>query len=173
MPFSSDAIANAFLAEAKRNDERLTPMKLQKLAYFAHGWFLAIENKPFVNEPIQAWKYGPVIQSIYHEFKESGNSEIDQRAHDTCYVEGEIRIYEPAFKDEGEKSGIREAYGNAVVKKIWEMYGDHTAMELSNATHAKGTPWRQVYDRFDGDIPNGVTIPDDMIQRYFAERLNK
>ena len=171
MPFSSDAIANAFLAKAESNDELLTPMKLQKLAYFAHGWFLAIESKPFVNEPIQAWKYGPVIQSLYHEFKEFGNSGIDRRAQDTRYIEGQLRICNPVFEDEKEKSDISVEFGNAVVEKMWEMYGGHTAVELSNATHAKGTPWRQIYDRFNGNIPMGITTSSDLIEAYFKERL--
>jgi uncharacterized phage-associated protein len=62
MPYPAAAIANEFIKVAKRNGVLLTPMKLQKLVYFAHGWYLALLGKPLINEPVEAWKFGPVIQ---------------------------------------------------------------------------------------------------------------
>ena len=172
MAFTADAIANALLDVAKRNGEKLTPMKLQKLAYFSHGWFLAIEGKPFVNEPIYAWKFGPVIQSIYHEFKGFGESEIDRNAREVRFKNGSVDYYEPQFETEP-GAGIQAAFGRALVDRMWDLYGHRSAIQLSNATHAKGTPWRQIHDRFCGSIPLGVKIPDDMIRTYFADHLKK
>lgn len=172
MAFSADAIANAFLDIAEEAGSALTPMKLQKLAYFAHGWFWAIEDKPFVNEPIYAWKYGPVIQSMYHEFKEFGDSSILRRAQEARFKSGRIEVFSPRFEDET-RSEIPPEYGNALAKHIWKMYGGHTAIELSNATHSVGTPWRQIYDQFNGNIPQGIKIPDELIKNYFRARLKQ
>lgn len=55
-------------------------MHLQKLTYFAHGWYIAFNDQeqiqPLINEPFQAWEYGPVCSSIYHEFKGFGCNAI-------------------------------------------------------------------------------------------------
>jgi len=44
-------------------------MKLQKLVYYAHGWHLALNNEPLIDEQVECWQYGPVISSLFHEFK--------------------------------------------------------------------------------------------------------
>ena len=56
----------------------VSPMKLQKLVYFAHGWHLAIHNRPLVNEQVEAWKFGPVFSDLYHQIKSFGNEKIDR-----------------------------------------------------------------------------------------------
>lgn len=70
------AIANYFIELAKNDDNLVSPMKLQKLVYFAHGWCLALADKPLINEKVEAWQYGPVVGSLYREFKKYGNEGI-------------------------------------------------------------------------------------------------
>lgn len=63
-------IANFFLWNAdKEGIKDMTPMKLIKLVYISYAWSLAIYQNKLFNERIEAWRYGPVIPSIYHEFK--------------------------------------------------------------------------------------------------------
>ncbi|QLH42366.1 MAG: DUF4065 domain-containing protein [Coxiellaceae bacterium] len=57
-------------------------MKLAKLIYVAHGWSLALNDVPLIDEAVQAWKFGPVIESVYHEFKHFGNDVINSLAID-------------------------------------------------------------------------------------------
>jgi len=68
MPLPSAAVANYFLDLGLRESIPITPLKLQKLVYFAHGWYLGFTGEPLLNEGIQAWEYGPVIPSLYHDF---------------------------------------------------------------------------------------------------------
>ena len=44
-------------------------MKMQKLVYLAHGWHLAIHDRPLISENFEAWPYGPVEEDLYHIFK--------------------------------------------------------------------------------------------------------
>jgi uncharacterized phage-associated protein len=70
------AVARYFINKSAETGVELTPMKLIKLVYLAHGWYLGIKGEALINEEIQAWKYGPVIESLYHAFKRYGNKQI-------------------------------------------------------------------------------------------------
>lgn len=70
-------VANFFLDKAEEEGIRITQLKLMKLIYLAYGWYKAITHKKLFEEPIQAWRHGPVIESIYHEFKHFKKNVID------------------------------------------------------------------------------------------------
>ncbi|MFQ5632018.1 MAG: Panacea domain-containing protein, partial [bacterium] len=57
--YDSRLIANYFIDFARKDGVAISPMKLQKLVYFAHGYYLAITGQPLIEEEIQAWRYGP------------------------------------------------------------------------------------------------------------------
>ncbi len=45
----------------------VTPLKLQKLLYYCQGYALALTGKPLFPEPVEAWRYGPVVDlSLIH-----------------------------------------------------------------------------------------------------------
>ena len=59
---SSGAIANYFLDRGEGEDILISPMKVIKLSYLAHGWYLAFtDNNTLVNEDVEAWDHGPVF----------------------------------------------------------------------------------------------------------------
>ena len=78
--YSAKAIANYFLDKADEESISLTPMKIIKLVYIAHGWYLALTDKPLIKDYVEAWTYGPVIPDLYHEFKKYGNRPIQEYA---------------------------------------------------------------------------------------------
>jgi uncharacterized phage-associated protein len=81
MAYEAKAVANHFLDLAQDSRGTLSPMKIQKLVYFSHGWHLSINNgRALIDEAVQAWTYGPVIPSLYHEFKKYGNGPITSPA---------------------------------------------------------------------------------------------
>ncbi|MCC7437458.1 MAG: DUF4065 domain-containing protein [Armatimonadetes bacterium] len=78
-PYDSRIVGNSFLDIALKDGTALTPMKLLKLVYIAHGWHLGIMGKPLISDEVQAWKYGPVIPKLYSRalsLRNSGNMEI-------------------------------------------------------------------------------------------------
>ena len=161
--YSAIRVGNALIDEAAREGSRVSPMKLQKLAYYAHGWQLAIEGVALIDEGVEAWQYGPVVKSLYHEFKGLGSKEIERRGVTRQFVDNDFVTHEPTMGSD------HAAY--PLIEKIWMVYGKYTAVQLSNATHAEGTPWREVSDRFEGDIPPNVKIPDEIICEHFKKRL--
>lgn len=142
-------IAAYFLERAREEKKTLTPMQIQKLVYFAHGWHLAIEGMPLLDEQVEAWQYGPVIPSLYHEFKHCGARPIE-------YIP--IRQFDPA---DGLKS---------ILDRVWEVYGGFTGSQLSAMTHKQGSPWFQVVrEQYrDKHIPMGTDIPREKIEMHFT-----
>ena len=165
-PFSSKAVANFLLDLASAQGEQLTPMKLQKLVYYAHGWCLALTGKPLINEAIQAWSFGPVVRSLYEEFREFGANPIMRPAMEYVHLgelDGEFR--RPSLDDE---TGADVDFAKKLLKRIWEVYGRYSAVQLSNMTHAPSTAWHRVYKFYGEKIPKYATIPDEWIREEFA-----
>jgi len=161
MPYPAIAVANEFLAIAKQRGETLTPLKVQKLVYFAHGWCLALTGEALIRESVQAWQYGPVIPCIYHELKEVGHGPI--RGFVPDLVDEDSRIYfKTQFLSDFPETDERKA-AQEIVARVFSEYGKFSAIQLSNATHLAGTPWEQVYREGKRSAP----IPNDTIKAYF------
>lgn len=157
------AIANYFIELAKNDDNLVSPMKLQKLVYFAHGWCLALANKPLINEKVEAWQYGPVVGSLYREFKKYGNEGITSPVVELKHL-GDFKFANviPTVEDEDTKK---------LLNKIWEIYGGYTGWQLSNATHLEGTPWSEIWGK-DG-VPSNTDIPDEKIRDFFKKQMEE
>jgi uncharacterized phage-associated protein len=156
MAESAKAVANAFLDIARTHGTTLTPMKLQKLIFFAHGWNLAIYDEPLIADSIEAWRFGPVIPSLYREFRNVGGGAITERASDFDFANFDIVV--PELDPSDKRTRL-------LLEKVWEKYGGLTAIQLSNMTHLDGTPWAVA--RAGDRTSNNVPISDDSIKQYF------
>lgn len=156
-PYDTLAVANYFLEKARGQGQGIDPMKLQKLVYYAHGWHLAITGKPLIDEPVEAWPYGPVIPSLYHEFKHYGRQPIGSLA---TRFDG-VEFVAPCLS-----SGDHETA--AILSRIWETYGRLTGVQLSNLSHEDGSPWQITWDRAEKmGKRRGVDIDDELIKSHF------
>jgi uncharacterized phage-associated protein len=160
MPYSAASVANEFLSHSFRDKRPITPMKMQKLVYFAHGYTLVECDRPLVDEAFEAWKFGPVLPSLYHECKKYGNRPIRVYLHDFDYRR-ESRTPAPP-PDHPRKIEI--------IKFVWVTYGPETAEGLSDWTHVKGGPWDQITSG-GMDIPRNKDIPNEAIKKYFLENM--
>lgn len=148
--YSALTIADEILRIAKRQGKTLTPMQLVKLTYIAHGWALVILGRDLFSDRIEAWKYGPVIPSLYRATKHHGRNPIPHKLIDDS---------KPSSVDEDTRNFLED-----VVSK----YGDLSGYALSSLTHKVGTPWDCVYK--DGVM--NIEIPDDLIKRHYQEKLD-
>jgi len=147
-------IADYFIS-SHPDDIQLTPMKIIKLVYIAHGWHLGLTGKPLIDEKPQAWKFGPVIPSLYRRFKHFKASKVlrDDNIPPSPPLDENIQ----AFLD-----------------KIWEVYGDNDGVALSSKTHKAGTPWSKTWAKVMEDpFKNNLEIPDDLIEAHYKSlKLN-
>jgi uncharacterized phage-associated protein len=162
MGYSAKAVANAFLQIAANHEAALSPLKLQKLVYIAHGWHLAIQGDILVSDEFaEAWQYGPVFPSLYHEFKSAGKGAITKRATEFEIAEGpelDVLIVEPTVPSEDQATWD-------LLAKVWDVYGKFSGLALSDITHQPNTPWQETWSQNGGR--RNADIDNDLIKRHY------
>jgi uncharacterized phage-associated protein len=156
MAYSAMAVANAFVSRAKAGELRnLTPMKLQKLLFFAQSWHLARNDEPLVDEFFCRWQYGPVIPSLYHEFKEYGAAAISTYGGHIVERNGEMVKVRPIVSDSDVATW-------ELIDEIISIYGAYSGSQLSAITHEKGSAWAET------GTPDGDPISNADLAHYIA-----
>ena len=140
MARSSLDIANAFLALSEPDKgDIISNLKLQKLLYYAQGYYLALYEERLFNEDLYAWQYGPVVQEIYHEFKGYGSGAIDVPSD-----------FDFASLSEKELELIND---------VNSLYGQYSAVKLMEMTHNEA-PWQ--------NTALNQVISDKLLRDYFV-----
>lgn len=138
-------IANFFVDLAnKTDDDYITNLKLNKLLYFAQGVSLARTDKPLFEDSIEAWKFGPVIPSIYKKYKDLGKmpiQETDTHYSSEVFTNQEINILIDVMRE----------------------FGIYTGGKLVTLTHAPDTPWSKSFNN------NEKIISNEAIKDYFKK----
>jgi len=128
-------VANNILNDGFEKGYRISPMKLQKLLYFVYKKYLQNTGKPLFDEYFEVWQHGPVLPSVYYEFKGASRGYIDRYAY---FGDSVIRLVSESHED------VYAAL-NYVLDKYWW----YSATELSGMTHRDGTAWSQSLARSD------------------------
>jgi len=139
-------IADWFLTQATAKGTPLRHMKLQKMVYFAYGWYYAYFDQPLFGETIYAWRHGPVVKELYDQFKSfKGNPIIHRTA-----PKGIDTSVEP------------------LLDSVWRAYEPYSDVQLSDITHMH-TPWLEAYRSYEW---YAVMSPES-IRDYFKKLLAK
>jgi uncharacterized phage-associated protein len=120
----------------------MTPMKLLKLVYIAHGWMLGLTGRALVSEDVEAWKYGPVIPELYREIREFKKDPVTELP-------------------QASKNPNLDDLEKHIVRQVYDIYGDLDGLKLSTLTHSVGTPWHQIWKG------RREVIPNDLIASYY------
>ncbi len=142
-------VANRLIELGNSKGLSFTPMQVLKLVYIAHGWMLAIYNRPLVVEPIKAWMYGPVIPQLYDKIKHFGSNPV---SNINCIQSTNL--------------GAEECN---ILEYVVRAYGDIDGITLSQITHAPYTPWSITYDQANW----GDTISNDLISHHYKGLLSQ
>lgn len=140
-------VANRFLELADMDGRPLTPMQVLKLVYIAHGWRLGTAGQPLIEQPVEAWQYGPVIRDLYNAMRGFGGGAVQG----------------PLSLGYGARADRLSPEEDALVRRVYELYGQMSGMQLSRITHADGTPWQQAYT----PGRHGTEISDDAIADHY------
>ncbi|MDR1166513.1 MAG: DUF4065 domain-containing protein [Deltaproteobacteria bacterium] len=172
---SAIAVANWFIKMNHDDPSELTHLKLHKLLYFAQGWRLAYFNFPLFEDPIEAWKYGPVVSSVYFALSSRKKKGV---------ITDMIRGYFARGADYSLGTPEMEFHNDDIgdfMMSVWNSYSKKSAWELVATTHAKGSPWEKVAnlsDSAEGDTDTewylgyvDRVIPVELMRAYFKSFL--
>ena len=125
-------LSNNFIQRALEEDIPLSPMKLQKLIYFTFRDHLQSTGSiKLFNDPICAWKHGPVVEAVYTHFKPFKADSINRFYRDS---NDDVYVID-------EKS---EPFGK-VLDAIWQRYKHLNGIDLSLITHTEGSAWYKAW----------------------------
>ena len=145
------------LDSADNENRGLSPMKLLKLVYIGYGWSLAVLEEKLFDEPIEAWAHGPVVKSLYHEFKHCGRDPIRRRSVELDL--DEMSTVTPRI-------GESDNHALFALGTVWYIYKRFGAWDLRQKAHEPDSPWSLVYEP--GSI--GIVIPDELIHEHFTKK---
>ncbi|MDE0118624.1 MAG: DUF4065 domain-containing protein [Bdellovibrionales bacterium] len=91
---------------------------------------MALLNKPLADEYAEAWKFGPVFPSIYHEFKYEKPGPIKNKAQKANMMNNMLEDFSSNF-DKNERT---------IMEFTHKKYRKLDGWKLSAITHAKDTP---------------------------------
>lgn len=136
-------IAKKILAKGTESEDLISNMKLQKLLYYMQGFYLAYFDRPLFKENIESWMYGPVVPSVYKEFKSFGNNGIE-------------------FK--GDVISLQSAIEENLFNEVFRIYSKYSASGLMEMTHSE-TPWKSTK----AGVGNVISL--ELMKQFFKKRI--
>lgn len=118
-------------------------MQMQKLVYYSQAWHMVWNGRPLFQEPIEAWRKGPVVRSLRHT-----NWRIVLFPED-----------EPRLTDDEKRS----------IDDVIRHYGRHYGWVLSEQTHQE-LPWVKTRGDLPADANSEEEIPRRLIRSYYTEQ---
>jgi len=127
--------------------DMMSNMKLQKLVYYAHGFYLAYTGNPLFIEPIMAWDHGPVCVPLYKKYKGYKAKPLPIPSNDDV-----IDKFDPETQ--------------TILDKVHNRYGQYSASKLRNLSHTD-YPWLIAF------CHKRAKITDDVMIEYFKNKINE
>lgn len=144
-----EMISEYIIAKGKE----ITPLALQKILYYAQGFYYVFCGKFLFEDDCQAWVHGPVYIGIYEKYKDYKYDDIDG------YVDSSIGDF---LTDEKKD----------VLDTVIKYFGYYNGKALEKMTHFE-TPWINARK---GLLPTDNThryIKKEDIKEYFEKIKNK
>lgn len=157
-PYTSIAVANDFILRAYNDRKSIGALPLLVFVYFAEGWHYGLYHAPLTNDNYTAL-FGPVAASLFRELKDFRKEEITSFITDPL----DLRSEKIPLCD------LDDTRTRNLLNVIWNTYKNKSTFDLLNFTHRPGTPWRKIYDQYEGKIPDNVMIPRVEIQHWFED----
>ena len=114
-----DSVADYLLCFAQEHGDVMTPLKLQKMVFYADAWYMALnDNNELIADQFEAWVHGPVARDLYSRFADYKWRPITED------------IQCPEITDD-----IKEH-----LEEVYQVFGGFSAYELEQLTHQE-EPW--------------------------------
>lgn len=120
MAYKALDIANKIISKTDlEHGDTISNLKLQKMMYYQQGFHLAYFGTPLFDENIVAWQYGPVVPSVYKEYKSFESNSISTSKEGISLSDDEEELF----------------------NNVYEEYNQFSAVALMKMTHEE-SPWK-------------------------------
>lgn len=147
---TANIVADLILDFCQEHGDLVTNLRLQRLLYFAQGWYLGLHGKKLYPEPLQAWASGPIQPDVYARFASFGA----------------LPISNASFKwrvPENVRSHIRE---------LMEVYGSFSSFDLQRIA-CDEEPWREARKGLAHDAPSSNIIDTATLRRVYRGKAKQ
>ncbi len=142
-------VAKYFIALSEPGTSKsVTPLKLQKLVYYAQALSYPFNNRKMFDEDFEAWVHGPVSPELYTTYKDFRWNEIN------------ISIPFPVIDEDDE----------TVIKAVWQLYGEKDGKILENKTHNE-IPWKETREGLTVLQNSNKIIDKNKIENYCRKKF--
>ena len=120
MAYKALDIANKIVSKTDlEHGDTISNLKLQKMMYYQQGFHLAYFGTTLFDEDIVAWQYGPVVPSVYKEYKSFESNSISTSKEGISLSDDEEELF----------------------NNVYEEYNQFSAVALMKMTHEE-SPWK-------------------------------
>jgi uncharacterized phage-associated protein len=128
----------------------ISNLKLQKLLYYVQGWYLGLKGIPLFPEEIQAWVHGPVVPSVFQEYRSFGWTLIEKPLE-------RIELPMPQANH---------------IRSVLHAYGKYGADDLRRFTHVE-SPWVDARKGLADNDRSNREITHQSMREFFARKARK
>lgn len=157
MALSPLIVCNNILQRSFKENVVVTPMKLQKLMYFISCEYIKATNNELLSEDFYVWQYGPVLPTVYNEFKTFRGNQITTYAKD---AEGNVFVY-----NEETSPNLKTS-----IERIWNSFKNMSGIQLSTITHEDGSGWSKAFSTHQERITKEQMKADDSYKQYMLHQ---
>jgi uncharacterized phage-associated protein len=150
--YNIQSVADYFLCLVDvESGSAITPLKLQKLVYYAQAWYLAMNEKPLFDDEFTAWQHGPANRELYNKYRSCGYNPIPAPSN---------RNFDFSNDDIN------------FLNSIWDTYGKYDGKYLEHLTHIE-KPWEEASKKVTDWITDNVVISKQSMLDYYKLKLNE
>lgn len=138
---SAQDVANYFLYldASDDNADGISHLKMQKLVYYAYGFYYALFGERLFAEQLRAWQHGPVSYSLAQIYRACGRNAI-------------------AFSEDMRDATALSPEQEDFLQQLYREYSQYSAWKLSEMTHQE-KPWRN-------GIASGFINDADVLEHF-------
>lgn len=137
-------VADYILLAMRKRGECLTNLKLQKLVYYSQAWFVTKYGSPMFSEQVEAWVHGPVVPSLFQQFRDFRWTPID------------CEILPPTLPSEV----------SSHIDRVLDAYAHLDATQLERLIHRE-SPWLEARGGIPHDEPSRAVISTETMGKFY------
>ncbi len=121
-------VAKYIIDKCTKEQHSISNLQLQKILYYIQHSFLVNKNKELFEDDFAAWKFGPIVPSIYHIYSTAGGMKLEETYED---------IDLNSFDTEDLK----------IINTIVEQKRALNPWSLVDETHKEGKAWDSIFQK--------------------------